>query len=114
MKCQELLALLPTANYRDSWDTEIYQRLANHIRTCVVCGQGVVRLSEAVVAVDVLSCEVCRAHFPGYYDATYSCYASSSLADVDVVEVAIHLGQCATCSEEYHVLVELWDMEEQR
>ena len=113
MKCQELLTLLPTEDYGDSWEKETYQKIASHIRTCVLCGQGIAQLSKAVIAEDMLSCDACRVHFPMYHEATHPLCFPSPLADVDVVEVAIHLGQCTSCTEEYHVLVELWDMEEQ-
>lgn len=113
MKCQEVLTLLPIEDYGESWEKETYQKLAHHVRTCEMCVQGIVQLARAIIAENVLSCGACRTHFPGYYEATHLLYISSSIADVDIVEVAIHLGQCPVCTEQYHMLVELWDMEEQ-
>ncbi len=113
MKCQELLALWPMTDYAAGWEKEAYQKLANHIRTCALCGQGIVHLSEAVIAEDILSCDGCRVYFPVYYEVTRPIYTSSTQENVNVVEVAIHLGKCIACAEEYCVLVELWNMEEQ-
>ncbi len=113
MKCSQLLTLLPTEDYEERWENETYQTLAKHIRTCELCNQGITKLSVAVIAEDMLSCDTCRSRLPMYYEARHSPFIPSSASDVDIVEVAIHLGQCANCAEEYHVLVELWDMEEQ-
>ncbi len=112
MKCQELLALWPMTEYGNGWGKETSQKLANHIRACALCGQGIVQLAEATIAEDVLSCDACRVYFPIYYEMTHPIYTSSQ-ENANVVEVAIHLGRCVSCTEEYQVLVELWNMEEQ-
>ncbi len=114
MKCLELLTLLPSEAHGGRWEKETYQKLASHIRTCTVCGQGIVRLFTSVIAEDALSCDTCRVHLPAYYEAMFPVETSSPLANVDIVEVAIHLGRCAACAEEYRVLLALWAMEEQR
>ena len=113
MKCLKLLTLLPSEADRERWEKETYQKLASHICTCTVCSQGIVRLSKAMIAEDVLSCDECRAHLPAYYEAIFPVEPSSLLTNVDIVEVAIHLGGCVSCDEEYHVLKALWEMEEQ-
>ncbi len=112
MKCQELLDLLPTNGYVDVWEETRCQKIVAHIRSCSLCCRGLARLSKAVIVEDVLSCDACHAHFVAYYEATQPICKSSPLADVDVVQIAVHLGHCTACSEEYHVLVELWDKEE--
>ncbi len=114
MKCLDLLTLLTPEEYGERWKKETYQKLASHIRTCAVCKQGVVRLSEVVIAEDVLSCDVCRARLPDYYEAMFPVDTSSQVTNVDIVKVALHLGRCVSCAEEYSVLVNLWEMEEQR
>ncbi len=112
MKCQELLDLLPTDGCMDVWEEIICQRIVMHIRSCSSCCHGLAQLSKAVVVEDVLSCDACHTYFLAYYEAMHAICMPFSLADVDVVRIAIHLGHCSACSEEYHVLVELWDEEE--
>jgi hypothetical protein len=61
---------------------------------------------------DVLSCDQCRARFPAYYEATHPEYPLVQMAEEQMREVVIHLGQCSRCQEEYGELVKLWRMEE--
>ena len=113
MKCQELCNILCVEEYVDVWEEGICQKIAAHICTCTFCYKGIMRLSEAVIAEDVLTCDTCRDSLPGYYEATHPAQETVLLADVDVVQIAIHLGYCVACAEEYNVLVALWEEEEQ-
>ena len=113
MRCQKLYNLFPFKEYVGVWEEGTRQKVAAHICTCTSCRQGIIQLSEAAVAEDVLTCDVCCASLPGYYEATCLVHLPRMLADVEVVQIAIHLGYCATCAEEYGVLIALWDEEEQ-
>ena len=112
MRCQNLYSLFSFKEYVDVWEEGTQQKIAAHICTCTSCSQGITQLSEAVMAEDVLTCDVCCASLPGYYEATRSAHLSGMLAEVEIVQIAIHLGSCVTCAEEYGVLVALWDEEE--
>ena len=112
MKCQELFNILSVEEYVHVWEEGIRQKIAAHICACTLCCKGITRLSAAVIVEDVLTCDACRGSLPGYYEATHIVQLPITLAEVDVVQIAIHLGHCAACTEEYCVLVELWDEEE--
>jgi hypothetical protein len=114
MKCQDVLVLLPIGDHRERWEEETYLKLAAHIRLCTLCSQGITQLTNALIAEDGLLCDTYRTLFPTYYEAMHPVASPSPIVDVDVVEVALHLGSCAACNEEYQVLVELWKMEEEQ
>ena len=70
MRCQEFYNLFSFKEYVDVWEVGTQQKIAAHICTCTSCSQGITQLSRAVMAEDVLTCDVCCASLPGYYEAT--------------------------------------------
>ena len=109
MQCQQLLQLLQREENKTMPEEALFDTLAMHILSCPVCSQGIDRLSNALLTVDVLTCDTSRLRFPTYYEATHLPCLSGKLSHKEITEVAIHLGQCSSCAEEYGVLVELWD-----
>ena len=109
MRCQQLLQLLQSEENKTMSEEALVDMLATHILSCPFCSQGIDRLSKDLLAVDVLTCDVSRSRFPAYYEATHPPCLSSTLSRREITEVAIHLGQCDNCAEEYGVLVKLWD-----
>lgn len=111
MRCEELYDLF--THYSRQADRDILlQLIASHIRTCAACARGIPRLVQAVISFDTLTCEECRAYFPGYYEATHPDHPQDALPDDDIALVALHLWHCRNCHEEYSALVELSVMEE--
>lgn len=112
MRCDTLLQLLKTNGWEQGNASAISSAIAAHIRSCPHCHRGIVQLSEALVARSVLTCDQCRPRFPMYYEATRPEYPLVEMSDVEITEVAVHLGGCASCFEEYEELVLLSELEE--
>lgn len=111
MGCQELLRLMNThTNWRENEAAS--NLIAAHIHSCPSCHHGIVRLSKALIADDLLSCEQCRSRFPAYYEATRPDHPLVEMPAADLAETALHLGHCTSCREQYEVLVLLSEMEE--
>lgn len=111
MGCEELLVLLNThVNWRE--DVVSSNSVAAHIRSCSNCQHGIVRLSQALIADDVLSCEQCRCRFPAYYEATRLEHPLVTMSSLELTETTLHLGHCTACREQYEVLVLLSELEE--
>ena len=111
MRCEELSYLLTIFNRRAGRDI-LYQSIATHIRACSACARGLTQLAPSLLSHDRLSCEDCRARFPGYYEATHPDHPQVTLPDVAIAEVAIHLGHCHACHDQYEALRELAQIEE--
>jgi hypothetical protein len=86
--------------------------LGAHVRSCPNCQRGIEQFASAFVVQNVLTCEQCRARFPRYYEATRPEYALVEMAEFEIAEVVLHLGQCANCRGEYEELMLLWELEE--
>src|SRR6202165_1061825 len=89
-----------------------YSLISTHIHTCPTCARGLVQLSKALLAIDTLSCEQCRARFSNYYEATHPEYPLATMSEIEMAEVALHLGHCAACREQYLELEQISMMEE--
>jgi len=111
MRCDELYQLLTIYN-RQSDRTLACQFIATHIRACLSCASGLTRLAQSLLSLDSMTCELCRARFPSYYEATHPNHPQVSMPDMAIAEVALHLGRCAACHQQYEALVELSEMEE--
>ena len=111
MKCQQLFDFLHT-KWLSRKSRNARNTIAAHIRSCPICRRSIEQLTAALIGEDALTCDQCRAHFPSYYEATRPECPLVTMPEADMIEVAIHLGHCTTCAEEYAVLVELWSMEE--
>ncbi len=109
MGCEELRRLW-VSDWRD--DESMSCAIATHVRTCRNCHHGLVQLREALETEDALTCEQCRATFPTYYEATRPVFPLIEMTDKEMAQVALHLGQCVTCHEEYEVLLLLAELEE--
>jgi hypothetical protein len=114
MRCDELNRLLTI--YRRQEDAQIvYQLIATHIRCCPPCARGLRGPTEStpsLLAFDTLTCEQCRARFPGYYEATHPDHPQVALPDLVIAGMALHLGRCRDCHQQYEALAELSEMEE--
>ena len=109
MQCQQLLQFLQREENIMVLEEALYDTLATHILSCPLCSQGIDRLANAV---DVFTCDTIHLRFPAYYEATHSSCLSGKLSSEEIEEVVVHLGQCASCAEEYQVLLDLWQREE--
>jgi hypothetical protein len=91
-----------------------FSLIATHIRSCSICSHGVDRLTADLLAKkqDNLTCEECRDHFPSYYEATRPDYPLVKMPDVEMTEIALHLGSCDACSDQYESFVLLSELEE--
>jgi uncharacterized protein (DUF983 family) len=115
MGCDELLDLLNTRWAMVEEPSEaVAASIAAHIRCCPSCHQGIVQLSETLVAKDILTCDQCYARFAVYYEATHPDHPLFTMAAIEVVSVAIHLARCIKCREEYKAVVPLWQLEEKQ
>jgi len=108
MRCDELRRLLSI--YGDESDISS-DLIATHIRDCPTCALGIAQLSDVLIANDTLSCDECRARFPAYYDATHPEYRLTVMPDSEMAEVAVHLGHCDSCRDQYEIMVLLSKME---
>lgn len=109
MVCDQLLQLLGTDWRRN---TKHSGCIAAHIRSCSHCHNGQIQCSEALIANDRLNCEQCRERFPAYYEATRPECPLVKMADIELIETALHLSHCTNCYEEYTTLVLLSELEE--
>ena len=112
MRCEELYRLLNFYSRLEDQDIA-FGLIATHIHTCPTCARGLTQLGKALIARDALTCEQCRARFPNYYEATHPEYPLATMSETAMAEVALHLGHCAACREQYTVLVQLSAMEEE-
>lgn len=109
MRCEELRLLLKIYEGKDDMISDF---IATHIRTCKTCNQGIEHLSKVLITNDELTCEQCRSKFPSYYEATRPDYPLVEMSNIELAEVALHLGNCASCKEQYEMLVLLSELEE--
>ncbi len=112
MGCNELLQLLNTEGWEKGEAPLTCSSIATHLRTCANCLHGMIRLSSALLILDMLTCEQCRARFPAYYEATRAEFPLISLPDQEIATIALHLSGCPACNEEYEELVFLSELEE--
>jgi predicted anti-sigma-YlaC factor YlaD len=111
MRCDELYRLLNT--YRLEEDRDIASNLiATHIHTCPTCARGLTRLAKSLIAIHDLDCEECRARFPRYYEATHPEYPLALMPASEMAAVALHLGHCTACREQYLALEQISIIEE--
>src|SRR5947209_20057690 len=111
MRCEELYRLLNIYWQQDDRDIA-YNLISAHISTCPSCARGMPMLSRALLSDDTLTCEQCRARFPTYYEATHPDHPLATMSDVEMAEIAIHLGNCCACREQYIELERLSTWEE--
>jgi hypothetical protein len=111
MGCDELRRLM-----------SIYQKepdiasglIATHVRSCPICSHGIERLAVDlhVVDNDDRTCEQYRALFPTYYEATRPEYPLAEMSDIEMARMALHLGSCSACRDQYESFVLLSELEE--
>ena len=111
MRCEELYRLLSIYWRQDDRDIA-YNLISAHISTCPSCARGLTLLSKVLLSGDILTCEHCRARFPIYYEAMHPDYPLVTMSDLEMAEVAIHLGNCSACREQYGELERLSELEE--
>jgi predicted anti-sigma-YlaC factor YlaD len=111
MGCDELRRLLSI--YRKEPDIAS-GLIATHIRSCQICSHGIDRLAEKLLAdeKDELTCEQYRMRFPSYYEATRPEYPLAEMSDEEMASIALHLGSCAACRDQYEAFVLLSELEE--
>ena len=109
MRCDELGHLL---NIYAGESDILSDLIVTHIRSCQTCNHGIELLSKVLINNDELTCEQCRSRFPSYYEATCADYPLVELSNIELAEIALHLGNCASCKEQYEMLVLLSEMEE--
>ena len=109
MRCDELRHLLEIYAGEDDIISDF---IAVHIRSCQTCNHGIELLSKVIISNKELTCEECRARFPAYYEATRPDYPLVEMSNIELAEVALHLGHCAACKEQYELLVLLSEIEE--
>lgn len=110
MRCQQLLHLL-NATSTPNEDRE--RVLIEHLRTCPLCHRGLIKLSQALLAEDALSCDQCRLLLPSYYEATRPDHPLVYLSAQQLREILLHLGHCTSCQQDYTLLVSLSELEEE-
>ncbi len=112
MRCEELYRLLNL--YWRQEDRDIaFGLIATHIHTCPLCAHGLMQISKEFIASDPLTCEECRTRFPTYYEATHPDYPLARMSESEMAEVALHMGHCAACREQYRALALLSALEEE-
>ena len=104
VRCAALTRLLPLGG---SAVTSLVGIAAVHIRHCVRCRHGLVAIPRALRKVNALDCEGCRQRFPTYYEATHPDHRLVEMPDRELLEVALHLGSCPVCSEQWSALVQI-------
>ncbi|HZS78189.1 MAG TPA: hypothetical protein VFA41_16375 [Ktedonobacteraceae bacterium] len=110
MSCEELRHLLGVFWREEDRDLAL-NLIATHVRSCPICSRGLQYRAKELLA-DTLSCEQCRNLFPTYYEATHPEFPLATMPVEEMAAVAIHLGNCAACKEQYEVLVQLAQLEE--
>ncbi len=109
MRCDELRHLINI--YGEESDI-VNDLIVTHIRSCRTCNQGIELLGNVLSTNDPLTCEQCRSRFPTYYEATRPDYPLVEMSDIEQAGVALHLGNCASCKEQYRMFVLLSELEE--
>ncbi len=112
MRCEELYHLLTIYSRQEDQDIA-FGLIATHIHTCPICARGLTQLGQALIARDNLTCEQCRSRFPTYYEATHPEYPLATMSEIAMAEVALHLGHCAACHDQYNALAHISAMEEE-
>ncbi len=111
MRCDELYRLL-NIFWREE-DGDIASGLiSTHIHSCPTCARGLVQLSRTLLPIEDPGCEQCRARFPTYYEATHPEYPLATMPAHEMAEVALHLGRCAACRDQYLALEQISVYEE--
>ena len=103
MRCDELYRLLKVF-WREEEGDIVSSLIATHIHSCPTCARGLDQLSKTLLMVEDPGCEQCRARFPTYYEATHPDYPLATMPQSEMAEVALHLGRCAACREQYLAL----------
>lgn len=111
MRCDELYRLLDIF-WREEDRARAASLLSAHIHACPACARGLEQLSQALLAMEDADCEQCRARFPTYYEATHPDYPLATMPEHEMVRVALHLGRCAACREQYLALEQVSISEE--
>lgn len=109
MRCDELRHLLSVFWQESDIVSDL---IAAHIRSCQSCNRGIELLSQVLITNDSLTCEQCRTYFPSYYEATRPDYPLVEMSNMELAQVALHLGNCSSCKEQYEMLVMLSELEE--
>jgi len=111
MGCDELRHLL---NMYHKEPDIAFGLIATHIRSCPICSHGIERIAADLLADknDDLTCEQYQALFPTYYEATRPEYFLAEMPDVEMARIALHLGSCAACRDQYESFVLLSELEE--
>lgn len=111
MGCEELRRLLAAGTGETQVDLEV---AAAHLRGCPDCARGIDRLAlELLSEGGALTCAGAQALFPGYYEATQQDVPLLSLTARERIMVALHLGGCASCREQFAVFCGLSRAEEE-
>lgn len=111
MRCDELYRLL-NIFWREEDGDIVSSLISTHVHSCPTCARGLLKLSRRLLAMEDVSCEQCRARFPTYYEATHPEYALASMPEHELVEVALHLGRCSACRDQYQALEQISAYEE--
>ena len=111
MRCDELYHLLHVF-WREEDRDIVIGLIAAHIHSCPVCARGLVHLSRALLTIENADCEQCRTRFPTYYEATHPAYPLATMPESEMAEMALHLGRCAPCREQYLALEQISIAEE--
>ena len=111
MGCDELRRLLRI--YGEESDIALAM-IATHIRSCPICSHGIERVTADLLAdkKNDLICEQYRSRFPTYYEATRPEYPLAHMPDVEMARMALHLGSCDACRDQYESFVLLSELEE--
>lgn len=112
MRCETLLQLLNIERWERKDASTARSILAAHIRSCPLCQQKLVQLSDALVARTALTCDLCCLRLPAYYEATRPEYPLVELSEIEMAEIAVHLSRCPSCHDVYEELVLLSELEE--
>jgi predicted anti-sigma-YlaC factor YlaD len=88
--------------------------VAAHLSACPECAMGIDRLAAVLLTGEdvVLTCERVIALFPAYYEVTQVPTPLMSLPAGQRVQVALHLGGCGACREQFAALCEVSRAEE--
>ena len=111
MRCDELYHLLTLFGREEDKDI-VWGLISTHVHSCPTCARGLVQLSRTLLTLEDPGCEWCRARFPVYYEATHPEYPLASMPEREVAEMALHLGRCAACRDQYLALERISAYEE--
>lgn len=114
MGCNRIVQLLNMNWQGDGEGAAINRKIVAHVRSCPLCCHGLVHLSIDLLNGNMLTCDQCSTRFPDYYEATRPSYPLIKMPPHQIAEVARHLGNCASCHEEYEELVLLGELEERK